>query len=151
MPGRLTAWKNKLSGGRLIETVMRVGLVIYGSLETISGGFLYDRKLVEHLRSQGDEVTLVSLPWRNYLRHLGDNLSPGLENKLRQLAVDVLIEDELNHPSLVWVNRRMQGLKRYPVISIVHHLRSSEAFPAWQRRAYAWVEQCYLASQDGFI
>ncbi len=29
---------------------MRLGLVIYGSLETMTGGYLYDRKLVEHLR-----------------------------------------------------------------------------------------------------
>ena len=32
---------------------MRVGLVIYGSLDTISGGYLYDRKLVEQLACFG--------------------------------------------------------------------------------------------------
>ncbi len=53
---------------------MRLGLVIYGNLETISGGYLYDRKLVEHLERQGDQVEIISLPWRNYARHLGDNL-----------------------------------------------------------------------------
>jgi hypothetical protein len=28
---------------------MRIGLVIYGSLDTLSGGYLYDRKLVDYL------------------------------------------------------------------------------------------------------
>ena len=44
---------------------MRIGLVIYGSLDTLSGGYLYDRMLDEHLRRQGDEVEIISLPWRN--------------------------------------------------------------------------------------
>ncbi|MEK7808672.1 MAG: glycosyltransferase family 1 protein, partial [Chloroflexota bacterium] len=37
---------------------MRIGLIIYNSLDTISGGYLYDRKLVEHLRKCGDEVEI---------------------------------------------------------------------------------------------
>lgn len=51
---------------------MHVAL-IYGSLDTLSGGYLYDRKLVEHLRARGDVVDVISLPWRNYGRHLLDN------------------------------------------------------------------------------
>ena len=50
--------------------------MIYGSLETISGGYLYDRMLVEHLRGQGDQVEVISLPWRSYARHLAGQLSP---------------------------------------------------------------------------
>ena len=130
---------------------MKVGLVIYGSLDTISGGYLYDRKLVEHLRAHGDEVSVVTLPWRSYLRHLSDNLSPALESRLRALDVDVMLQDELNHPSLFYTNRRMRRRRPYPVLSIVHHLRSSEAFPQWQRRFYGWVERGYLASVDGLI
>jgi len=56
---------------------MKLGLIIYGSLDTLSGGYLYDRKLVEYLRRCGDTVEVISLPWRNYARHLADNLSPG--------------------------------------------------------------------------
>ena len=41
---------------------MHIGLVIYGSLDTISGGYIYDRKLVEYLRSKGDVVEVISLP-----------------------------------------------------------------------------------------
>ncbi len=122
---------------------MKLGLIIYGSLETLSGGYLYDRKLVEYLRGQGDTVEIISLPWRNYAAHLTDNLRfrlpPGL---------DLLIQDELNHPSLLTANARP---RRYPVVSLVHHLRCSEPRPNWQNRFYRLVEKRYLNSVDGFI
>jgi glycosyltransferase involved in cell wall biosynthesis len=130
---------------------MRVGLLIYGSLETISGGYLYDRIMVDHLRRQGDQVEVISLPWRNYLRHLGDNLSTKLLRLLECPPVDVLLQDELNHPSLFWLNRRLKDRVGYPILSIVHHLRSSEARPAWQNRFYRWIEIRYLETLDGFI
>ena len=122
---------------------MRIGLILYGSLDTLSGGYLYDRKLVEFLRSQGDTVEIVSLPWRNYAAHLLDNLRFRLPANL-----DILIQDELNHPSLILANR---GKHPYPVISLVHHLRCSELRPRWQNAFYAWFERKYLRSVDGFI
>jgi glycosyltransferase involved in cell wall biosynthesis len=122
---------------------MKIGLIIYGSLDTVSGGYLYDRKLVEYLRAQGDSVEIISLPWRNYAAHLMDNfrfrLPPGL---------DILIQDELNHPSLISANR---GKHPYPIVSLVHHLRCSELRPAWQNAFYRTVEKKYLQSVDGFI
>jgi glycosyltransferase involved in cell wall biosynthesis len=122
---------------------MRIGLIIYGSLDTLSGGYLYDRKLVEYLRSQGDTVEIVSLPWRNYAAHLTDNLSFSLPKNL-----DILIQDELNHPSLIYANR---GKHPYPIISLVHHLRCSELRPKWQNAFYRIVEERYLQGVDGFI
>ncbi|MBN1668266.1 MAG: glycosyltransferase family 4 protein [Anaerolineales bacterium] len=130
---------------------MRVGLLIYGSLETRSGGYLYDRYLVEHLRSHGDRVEIVSLPWRNYLAHLGDNFSLRLAHQLRSLDVDVLIQDELNHPSLAWLNGWLKPQLAYPIISLVHHLRSDERRPGWQNGLYRLVERRYLQCVDGFI
>lgn len=128
---------------------MWVGLVIYGSLATRSGGYYYDRRLVAHLQAAGDTVEIVSLPWRNYPRHLLDNLSQGWWRRLEALNVDVLLQDELNHPSLAWVNARLRG--RYPIIAIVHHLRSSEMWPGWQRGVYRAVERRYLRSVDGLV
>ena len=37
---------------------MRLGLLIYGSLESRSGGYLYDRQLVHELERAGDEVEI---------------------------------------------------------------------------------------------
>lgn len=129
---------------------MRIGLVIYGSLDTLSGGYLYDRKLVDYLRSQGDSVEIISIPWRNYPRHLLDNCSVQLWSRLLHLKVDVLLQDELNHPSLFWLNGRLKG-SHIPIISIVHHLRCSELRPAWQNWLYTLPERQYLHSTDGFI
>lgn len=129
---------------------MRIGLVIYGSLDTLSGGYLYDRKLVEFLRAQGDEVEIVSLPWRSYPRHLLDNFSPAWRQRLAGLNVDILVQDELNHPSLTWANRALSPAP-FPVVSIVHHLRASEEHPAWLQPFYRWVERRYLASVGGFV
>src|SRR5215217_1622528 len=122
---------------------MKVGIVIYGSLDTLSGGYLYDRKLVEYLRSQGDSVEIISLPWRNYAAHLTDNLTFRLPRHL-----DILIQDELNHPSLIFAN---WGKHPHPVISLVHHLRCSELRPNWQNVFYRIIEKKYLNSVDGFI
>jgi hypothetical protein len=52
---------------------MRIGFVVYGPLDTLNGGYLYDRKLIEYLRAQGDTVEIIPLSWRNYAAHLTDN------------------------------------------------------------------------------
>ncbi|RJP51058.1 MAG: glycosyltransferase family 1 protein [Anaerolineaceae bacterium] len=122
---------------------VKIGLVIYGSLDTLSGGYLYDRMLVDYLRAQGDTVEIISLPWRNYAAHLIDNFWFRLPHDL-----DILIQDELNHPSLIAAN---VGKHPYPVISLVHHLRCSELRPKWRNNFYRVIEKKYLQSVDGFI
>ena len=121
---------------------MKIGLVIYGSLDTMSGGYLYDRKLVESLRKRGDQIKIISLPWRNYAAHLMDNFHFRLP-----LNFDVIIEDELNHPSLLSANRD----KPCPLISLVHNLHSLEPRSNWQNNLYQIMERSYLNSVDGFI
>ena len=128
---------------------MRIGLIIYGSLDTVSGGYLYDRKLVEYCRSRGDQVFVFSQPYRNYAEHLSYNFSSALVKRLRQSRLDFLLQDELNHPSLFWFNRALRPA--FPLVSIVHHLRSSEARPAWQNVLYRQVETLYLRSVSGYI
>jgi len=130
---------------------VRIGLIIYGSLDTLTGGYLYDRLLIEHLRHQGDHVDIISLPWRTYGRHLGDNLSFNLYGRLREAPFDALLQDELNHPSLFWLNKRLRRYIRYPIVTIVHLLRCSEPRPAWENRLYRWVEQRYLRGLDGLV
>jgi glycosyltransferase involved in cell wall biosynthesis len=131
---------------------LRLGLVIYGSLNTISGGFLYDRRLVDYLRHRGEEVEVISLPWRRYARQIFDNCSLEILRRLSRAPVDALLQDELCHPSLFWLNRRLRRRRpQTPVIAIVHHLRASEARPAWQNRFYRLVERRYLQTVDGFI
>jgi glycosyltransferase involved in cell wall biosynthesis len=130
---------------------MRIGLLIYGSLETLSGGYLYDRKLVNQLQSYGDQVEVISLPWRNYPLHLMDNFSRSLKHRLREIKADLLLQDELNHPSLFLLNSWLKSQPGTRIISIVHHLRCSERHPHWQNKVYRNVEKRYLQGVDGFI
>jgi glycosyltransferase involved in cell wall biosynthesis len=130
---------------------MRVALVLYGNLDFISGGFLYDRMLVDYLRSQGEEVEIISLPWCSYPGGLLDNLVPGLRRRLASIRSDVILQDELAHPSLFWLNRRLKKPGQPPLVAIIHHLRCSEARPSWQNRLYSLVERRYLAAVDAFI
>jgi glycosyltransferase involved in cell wall biosynthesis len=123
---------------------MRIGLTLYGRLDGQSGGFRYDRKLVEGLRAAGDSVRVIELPWRSYPRGLLDNVSPSLRDRLA-VDVDVMLQDELAHPSLAWANRDLT----YPVVSVVHHLRSSE--PRRLSPVYRAVEGQYLATVDGTV
>jgi len=123
---------------------MNVGLTLYGRLDERSGGFRYDRRLVEGLRAAGDDVEVIELPWRAYPRGLLDNASRRWRSRL-EADVDVMLQDELAHPSLVRTNRRLD----YPIVSVVDHLRSSE-----RRRLsglYRRIETRYLATVDGAI
>jgi glycosyltransferase involved in cell wall biosynthesis len=149
----------RLSGSRADQVLARgrlhAGLVIYGSLDTVSGGFLYDRMLVEHLRSCGHTVDVLALPWRRYPLHLLDNMRIGFLNRLCYAHFDLLLQDELNHPSLFLMNRFLKALttrsSTCPVVSIVHHLRISEQHPAALRPLYRALERSYLCTADAFI
>ena len=129
---------------------VKFGLVVYGSLDLVSGGNLYDRMLVEHLRGQGHEVDTISLPHGSYVRHLLQNFSPSLNWSLAG-DFDVLVSDELVHPSLVRVNERLKRKAACPLVSIVHHLRSSEDHPPRLNDLYRRIEKRYLQSLDAFV
>jgi glycosyltransferase involved in cell wall biosynthesis len=123
---------------------MRVGLVLYGDLDGQSGGFRYDRRLIEELRAAGDTVEVVDLPWRSYPRGLLDNLSPSVRRRLEG-NFDVVLQDELAHPSLLRANRRLST----PIVSVVHHLRADEG--GRLAPLYRAVERRYLDTVDAAI
>jgi glycosyltransferase involved in cell wall biosynthesis len=141
--------------GGLPARALNIGLIVYGSLDNLSGGYLYDRKLVEYLRRQGDRVEIIAQRWRSYAGRLAENFNSDALRQVEALQPDILLQDELNHPSLSWLNRRLQarrtGEQKPLKIAIVHHLRISEQRPAWQNRLYAIPERSYLNSVDGFI
>jgi len=130
---------------------VRIGLIVYGDLEQASGGYLYDRMLVAHLRKRGHHVQVISLPWRSYAGFLADNFSRRLFNTIRRLEVDLLLQDELNHPSLFLLNRRLKKETSFPIISVVHMVRSNAAVHPFLKWFYGWVERRYLDSADGFV
>ncbi len=49
---------------------MRIGLMIYGDINTVSGGYLYDRKLVSYLESQDDNVEVINIKYVPYWKQV---------------------------------------------------------------------------------
>jgi glycosyltransferase involved in cell wall biosynthesis len=129
---------------------VHIGLVVYGSLEEISGGFRYDRRLVSHLERVGDDVEVVALPWRSYGRHLLDGVSRSVRERLDR-PFDVLLQDELCHPSLWRHNRRLQ--RPDTIVSLVHLLRSGPSGERTAPRRFVEraVERRYLESVDAAV
>lgn len=128
---------------------MRIGLIIYGSLDTLSGGYLYDRMLVRQLVGFGCQLQLLSLTYDGYAKNLTHNWDRSWQHRLANAQLDLLIQDELNHPSLLAANRRPRP---YPVVSLVHHLRSSELdHGPLLTTLYRQVERIYLNSVDAFL
>lgn len=122
---------------------MHIGLVVPGDLSTATGGFVYDRQLADHLRRQGDTVEVIQLPGRSYARRLAANLDPRVGRRLDR-PVDLLVEDELCHPSLLWDRR-----PDVPRVALVHHLLSSE--PRRLAPVYRLAERRYLQGIHGVV
>lgn len=129
---------------------MHLGLILYGDLGIRTGGFIYDRHVVEGLRRAGHKVSIHSLAWRSYLPQLTDNFK-SLIPWLFDVQPDILLQDELVHPSFFIQNRYLKREYDKPLISIVHHLRSSEVAPEALKLIYRAIERAYLKTVDGYI
>ncbi len=131
---------------------MRLGWVADGSLDQLSGGYLYDRIVVDYLRRSGVEVEIVSLPPGPYGVRLARSVTSDLNNRLGDSGFDVVVEDELSHPALIGPNRRLsRRLPRLRRVGLVHHLRSSEPGPRLANAVMRRIERAYLASVDSFV
>ena len=130
---------------------MRVGFLLSGSLDSLTGGYIYDRQLVEHLRSHGHQVEIFNISGNSYFNRLLQSPRVWLSDELKNFSPNVLLEDELDHPALILFNRRLKSRCNFPVISIVHNLHCCELRAPWQNRIYRHFEKHYLAGVDGFI
>jgi len=138
---------------------MRIALVVYGSLDQVSGGYLYDRQVVGFLRRRGVEVDVRGLKAAPYLASVLDNLSPRLRRLLREgrgdgAPYDAVVVDELVHPSVflaVGGRQRAGSGARPPVFTLVHHLKCRENIGPLQRAAARWMERRLLRHSDRLL
>jgi glycosyltransferase involved in cell wall biosynthesis len=130
---------------------MRAALVVCGELSFASGGFLYDRMLVRAFEEAGDTVDVISVPWDGFRRSLAVNIDRRTRDRLLGWEGDLLLQDELAHPSLVLHNKALRRRGRVPIVSIVHHLGISEGGCAIARAARRPVERAYAQGVDGFL
>lgn len=147
LPGHLTVHTSKKPSG----CSLRIGFIIYGSLDIQTGGYLYDRNIVEGLGKLGHEVEVVSLVPGAYLGRLISGFRSELIRRLLAGQFDLLIQDELCHPTLFRVNEMLRQRGGPLLVSLVHHIFSQEQHNLFLNRIYSAVECRYLASVDGFI
>ena len=125
---------------------MRIAFLTYGALEQTTGGYIYDRHLVTGLRAAGHQVWPLAMAredrgWPAQLVDSGKAEDPA--------AVDVVIEDELIHPSLADTRGWAAG-PRPRVISLVHNLTCLQPATAQPAQARA-RERAYFAGADGVV
>ncbi len=129
---------------------MKIGLIIYGNIDTLTGGYLYDKLLVEHLRKNGHEVHIISLPNRPYSKRILDNFTP-LFSSVVSKGCDIVVQDELCHPSLFLLNKMLQRKTSIPKVTIVHQVLCDEPRFFAKNVFLSILEKKYLNSVDGFI
>jgi glycosyltransferase involved in cell wall biosynthesis len=128
---------------------VKIGLVIYGRLDTLTGGYLYDREMVTALEKRGHRVAVVGLPAVRYPLRLVLNWQCLWMAARVPKGLDILIQDELCHPSLIRLNAQRRG--RCPVVALVHQVLCDEPRAPWRNRLLGRVEKRYLDGVDGFI
>jgi glycosyltransferase involved in cell wall biosynthesis len=114
---------------------MKIGFVVREPLRDQSGGYLYDRKVVEHLRDRGNAVSVYTVP-PDTVKIGGDGL-------------ELLIEDELCHEDLLEFNLHVKEASPIPLIALVHHLKYLESI--FQREEARQRERDFLRTCDAVI
>ncbi len=127
---------------------MKIGLIVYGRLDTFTGGYIYDQMLVRHLRQHGHTVEIVSLIRKSYALNILDNFSSALFSRLTSTSYDLLLQDGLTHPSLRWINRRLKKIGHLPLVAIVHQELCRQPRNGLLNRLYEAVERPYFNSVD---
>jgi glycosyltransferase involved in cell wall biosynthesis len=125
---------------------VRIAFMLLGELDRVSGGFLYDRMLVERLRARGHLVDVVSVPWRTRPRRAATYLRP-LPRVLAE--ADVVLQDELCHAAVLARNRQLRRAG-IPIVALVHNLTHVQP-RARGRSVTRALERRYLRTVDGIV
>ncbi|MGK3986875.1 glycosyltransferase family 4 protein [Sorangium sp. So ce136] len=125
---------------------MRIAWIVYGALDQITGGYIYDRLVVERLRARGDAVEVVSLDPAPLSRALA---GLALARRLARVDPDVIVGDELCFPELGPAFAALP--RRIARVLLVHHLSAWELPPGPRRAALALQETAVLRLCDAHL
>lgn len=128
---------------------MNIGFLITGSLSRQTGGYLYDRRLIEFLRRQGCRVDVISVGNIRVGRSVLSTLWL-LASRIHR-RYEVLLEDELAHPALWLFNRWIRAARSTRTIAIVHALRYRMLKVGWRRYLSRTLERQMLASVESIV
>jgi len=116
-------------------SALRIAWVIYGSLDQVSGGYIYDRLVVEQLRALGDRVTIVSL-----------DPNGGALPELASTDYDVIVGDELCFRELGPLFRSARASSR--CVLLIHHLTAWEHAAGTARTELLALEKAAIDAAD---
>ncbi len=128
---------------------MNIGFLITGSLSRQTGGYLYDRYIIDFLRSQGCHVEVISVG--NIPAGRGVLSTLWLLTSRVHRRYEVLLEDELAHPALWLFNRWIHATHSIRAIALVHALRYRLLKAHWRRRLSRTLERQMLLSVESII
>ena len=117
---------------------------LIGDINRLTGGYLYQKKLAEYLRSSGAEVDIISVREMPYPLYFGANfwfLGCCLRKKY-----DLVIEDEMVHPALWLFNLWARHIRKMKIVAIVHLLRWVAMEGSWQAPLTKLLEKLMLTS-----
>jgi glycosyltransferase involved in cell wall biosynthesis len=104
---------------------MRVTFVIDGALDQPTGGYVYDRLVIDGLRARGATVEVAELRPGGMVRTLAENARTAALLWKARAPGGVTVVDELCHPRVVLA--AALGVARPPeLVALVHHLAASE-------------------------
>ncbi|MDC3954253.1 glycosyltransferase family 4 protein [Polyangium jinanense] len=127
----------------------RVAFVVDGALDQPTGGYLYDRLVIEGLRARGCDVDVVNLDVRGPLASLRENTR--LLRLLAPRAYDVVIIDELCHPRAAFAAALRARSSASPrLVTLLHHLAASERTGVSAKLRLA-LERTLLTASDHVV
>lgn len=105
---------------------MTVHLLVPGPFDAISGGYIYDRHIVEGLRALGEAVTVVELPGSH--PNPDEAATEGARAALRDIPADArIVIDGLGLPAFLPL---AQDLAERRAVALIHHPTALEhGFP----------------------
>lgn len=125
---------------------LRIGFVTYDGSDITSGGYRYNRKLLDFLQSRGHTVEQYSLPNKRSLTVPRKRLPASL-GELNQ-SFDVLIEDGICAPLFWYWNRYLT--EPDTIVGLIHYLRQCDPTTTFSRYS-RYQENTFLRTLDTFI
>lgn len=122
----------------------QITFVIDGPLDQPTGGYVYDRLVIEGLRARGADVGLIHLTPGGAARTVLENArAAALFLRARE---GVMVVDELCHPRVVLASA-LRAARPRRLVALVHHLAASERSGA-RAAARLAVERVLLDAAD---
>lgn len=126
---------------------MKIAWLVYGDINQITGGYLYDKHIIHYLKKQEYDIDVINIPQLPYFLNTIWNF--WLPWHLRRKSYDLIIEDELIHPAVFIFNWWVKWRKYSRLAALVHHFKWLET-QGWRQSIISGIEK-KMIKPVGFI